>query len=331
MSLFLQFDKNKFIVADNEIVQVILGYDKSNYLLCTLHKGTTWQMPLDLNFQEGTEIAFSSNGRGHVHLTGYLIPDELDDQEDLDEEDDEEDEELENDDEVPQLVGNQIKRKAQKSLKEDKNAKRLKASLSAEPESSDDEDEDDDDDDEDAAEIDDDDDSEDVEDSDEEEEEEEVEQVQVKPQSKKAKVKEQKQVADKKQEKQKLVNGKDAKPEATKAQQGKKIKGEAQQQQQQQQKQQNNAQQPIKKRVVEGGVIVEDIKVGSGAPAKSGKFVSVCYVGRLKNGKKFDSALGGDGFKFRLGKGEVIKGWDIGIAGMKIGGKRRLTIPANMA
>ncbi|CAK9800084.1 46 kDa FK506-binding nuclear protein [Anthophora plagiata] len=51
----------------------------------------------------------------------------------------------------------------------------------------------------------------------------------------------------------------------------------------------------------------------------------------MKNGKKFDSTTQGTGFKFRLGKGEVIKGWDIGIVGMKVGGKRRITIPPAMA
>lgn len=58
----------------------------------------------------------------------------------------------------------------------------------------------------------------------------------------------------------------------------------------------------------------------------------VYYVGRLKsNNKQFDATTGGAGFKFRIGRGEVIKGWDIGVAGMKVGGKRRLTIPAGYA
>lgn len=56
------------------------------------------------------------------------------------------------------------------------------------------------------------------------------------------------------------------------------------------------------------------------------------YVGRLKsNNKQFDASQNGPGFKFRLGKGEVIKGWDLGVEGMKVGGKRRLTIPAQLA
>lgn len=87
-----------------------------------------------------------------------------------------------------------------------------------------------------------------------------------------------------------------------------------------------------KKRVVEGGVIIEDIKLGGGAFAKPGKTVQVYYEGRFKNNNKlFDSTNKGPGFKFRLGRQEVIKGWDVGVVGMKVGGKRRITCPPNMA
>ena len=72
--------------------------------------------------------------------------------------------------------------------------------------------------------------------------------------------------------------------------------------------------------------MVEDLKIGHGPVAKKGKMIGVYYSGKLKaNNKKFDSTLSGKTFKFQLGKGEVIKGWDIGIEGMKVGGKRRLT------
>lgn len=58
----------------------------------------------------------------------------------------------------------------------------------------------------------------------------------------------------------------------------------------------------------------------------------VYYEGRLKNNNKmFDSSTKGNGFKFRLGKQEVIKGWDVGLSGMKVGGKRRIICPPNMA
>lgn len=73
---------------------------------------------------------------------------------------------------------------------------------------------------------------------------------------------------------------------------------------------------------------IEDIKVGTGKEAVSGKRVTVHYTGTLTDGKKFDSSVGKQPFSFTLGAGEVIKGWDQGVAGMKIGGKRKLTIPA---
>jgi len=74
-----------------------------------------------------------------------------------------------------------------------------------------------------------------------------------------------------------------------------------------------------------------DIKVGDGAVAKAGQTVSVHYTGWLTNGKKFDSSLDhGQPFKFSLGAGQVIKGWDEGVAGMKIGGKRQLRIPPEL-
>lgn len=60
--------------------------------------------------------------------------------------------------------------------------------------------------------------------------------------------------------------------------------------------------------------------------------VAVYYTGKLaKNGKQFDQTNKGPGFKFKLGQGRVIKGWDLGVAGMKVGGKRKLTIPAALA
>jgi FKBP-type peptidyl-prolyl cis-trans isomerase len=75
-----------------------------------------------------------------------------------------------------------------------------------------------------------------------------------------------------------------------------------------------------------------DIKVGSGAVAKSGQHVKVHYTGWLTSGKQFDSSVGsGKPFEFMLGAGQVIKGWDEGVAGMKVGGKRQLRIPPDLA
>ena len=81
----------------------------------------------------------------------------------------------------------------------------------------------------------------------------------------------------------------------------------------------------------ESGLKYEDIVEGTGAEAVAGKTVSVHYTGWLTDGQKFDSSKDrGRAFQFSLGKGEVIRGWDEGVAGMKVGGKRKLTIPPDL-
>ncbi|HQY61965.1 MAG: FKBP-type peptidyl-prolyl cis-trans isomerase [Myxococcales bacterium] len=76
----------------------------------------------------------------------------------------------------------------------------------------------------------------------------------------------------------------------------------------------------------------EILKPGAGAEAKAGHTVTVHYVGTLTDGKKFDSSRDrNEGFVFKLGAGQVIKGWDQGVAGMKVGELRKLTIPSSMA
>ena len=73
---------------------------------------------------------------------------------------------------------------------------------------------------------------------------------------------------------------------------------------------------------------IEDIRVGTGPEAQSGQTVEVHYDGTLADGTKFDSSRDrGQPFRFPLGRGQVIKGWDAGVAGMKVGGVRKLTIP----
>lgn len=75
----------------------------------------------------------------------------------------------------------------------------------------------------------------------------------------------------------------------------------------------------------------QDLVVGTGAEAVSGRTLSMLYTGWLVNASKFDSNVGGNLFSFRLGLGEVIAGWDQGILGMKVGGKRRLVIGSSLA
>ncbi|KAL1847933.1 peptidylprolyl isomerase fpr3 [Paecilomyces lecythidis] len=79
------------------------------------------------------------------------------------------------------------------------------------------------------------------------------------------------------------------------------------------------------------GVKIDDKKLGKGPVAKAGNTVAMRYIGKLEDGKVFDANKKGKPFTFKLGKGEVIKGWDIGIAGMAAGGERRIFIPPHLA
>lgn len=295
-------------------VQVMLTTDNITYLLCTLNKGIP-QVQLDQQFAAGDEISFATKGQGVVHLTGNVLPDEFGDM--GDEEDEEEDEE----EAVLEKNGVSKVRSAKQAAK----AKVAKEIAAGEvPSESDDEDatftesmleesalngddddeEDDDDDDEDDAEDDDDDgedDDEDEEDDDEEEEEEDEEEEEL-PKAKVAKLSS--------NDSKGSVNG-NAKPKDSAPKKQEQQKGV---------------------RTLQDGLMVEDLKVGSGSEAKPGKKVAVYYEGRLKsNNKLFDSTNKGPGLKFNLGRGDVIKGWDLGVAGMKVGGKRRLVIPHKLA
>ncbi|MDY0011771.1 MAG: FKBP-type peptidyl-prolyl cis-trans isomerase [Rhodocyclaceae bacterium] len=79
------------------------------------------------------------------------------------------------------------------------------------------------------------------------------------------------------------------------------------------------------------GLGIEDLEVGSGPEAQAGQSVTVHYTGWLLNGTKFDSSVDrGDPFVFPLGRRHVIAGWDEGVQGMKVGGRRKLTIPGNL-
>lgn len=78
-------------------------------------------------------------------------------------------------------------------------------------------------------------------------------------------------------------------------------------------------------------LIIEDLEVGEGLEAAAGKTVTVHYVGSFLDGKIFDQSTSRGPFKFKLGVGQVIKGWDQGVSGMRVGGRRKLTIPSNLA
>ena len=86
------------------------------------------------------------------------------------------------------------------------------------------------------------------------------------------------------------------------------------------------------KEIMNGELIIEDLKVGEGSEVVKYNIVTVNYTGWLTDGTKFDSSLnpGRSPFRFTVGGGQVIKGWDEGLIGMKVGGKRKLTIPPSM-
>jgi len=86
------------------------------------------------------------------------------------------------------------------------------------------------------------------------------------------------------------------------------------------------------KQTMSNGLVIEDVKIGDGQEVEKFNIVTVNYTGLLENGTKFDSSLnpGRSPFRFTVGAGQVIKGWDEGLMGMKIGGKRKLTIPPEL-
>jgi len=86
----------------------------------------------------------------------------------------------------------------------------------------------------------------------------------------------------------------------------------------------------INARTTDSGLIIADIIDGEGDEANAGQTVTVNYTGTLEDGTQFDTSIGRAPFSFPLGAGRVIKGWDEGVAGMKVGGKRKLTIPPEL-
>jgi len=243
-------------------VQLIVKSDELEYILCVLNKSKTVQVPLDLIFSKGDNIAFRSVG-GTVHLTGYLVDDE--DYCGMGEADSSEGEE-----DIPDLVP----------------AKGLEHEDSAESpdEASDDE-------------------------ADGDSDAEESEEESTKPPP--AKIQ-------KMQKMNGMANGQSKRQEKQKESKQKK------------QKHQQTTEKTVK--ASPSGLKIEDLRVGQGAVAKLGRKIQVYYEGRFKsNNKVFDKANTGKGFEFILGKSDVIKGWDIGLQGMKIGGKRRIVCPPHMA
>lgn len=279
----------------------------------------------------GSEISFATNGSAHVHLTGYMVQE--DDEFDMSNLSDEVDEE-ESLEEEEETVEKGKKRKRQ-SVDSPKKKPNVSALFNDTLDSKDSDDSDvhssdfDSDNDEEAGEEEEgDDDDEDVEEEEEDEEGESSEEVEEEERVVKEKPKQQNGTLSKKDKKKLQQQGKKEaqSPESPPA----KEKGKAVQAKEG--KSPKKEQTPPKKRTLEGGVVIEEVRVGNGPVAKVGRTVQVYYEGRFKNNNKmFDSTTKGPGFKFRLGRQEVIKGWDVGVEGMKVGGKRKIICPPSMA
>jgi len=394
-------------------VTVNLEQDGNDFILCTLKDNSICNVALDLNFSDDDEIKFFLNGKGTVHLTGYVIadddmsyeesdseddvetpfisevkekpgkkqaektkaagpkitlPDSDDDDDDDDESDSDEDDDDDSDIEKPKAAPEKKKKEVAKPEKKkvEAPAKKLTPKDDSDESDSDDDsdsdspidfkklmaeasdgsDEEEDDEDFDMEEMDEDDgeegeEEESEEDDDDSSDEEESPPKKTKkpstpvPQPKKSK--ENKTPAntpktDSKKDKkeQEPASGKKRKAEEVSTPL---VNGHSESSKKKKKEEKKGGESPkTPRRNIKGGILVEDLVTGSGPEAISGKNVSVYYEGKLKStNKKFDSKTDGKGFKFKLGANEVIKGWDSGLVGMKVGGKRRLTIPPKMA
>ncbi|ALC47789.1 FK506-bp1 [Drosophila busckii] len=297
-------------VDEGETAKIYITADKTKFIVATLTKSLP-QVSLDLNFCKGDKIMFQTTGDANVSLIGYLH--------DADESDDED---YENSAEYEAIAKSLAKHQegatdenddeSEEDSDEEGGMSNLLEGDSGEEEQSDesgDEEEDEEDDDDD--------------DDDEEEEDESEDET---PKAKKAKL-----TANANAKNQNGVAKNEKKPEQQQPKSKKEKKAAAAEEKKEQPKA-KEAKPTGGERVIAGGVRVQDLTVGNGPEAKQGKRVGVYYIGRLKsNNKTFDSMQKGAGFKFGLGAGEVIKGWDIGVVGMKIGGKRRITCPPHMA
>ncbi|KAJ1790284.1 peptidylprolyl isomerase fpr3 [Coemansia sp. RSA 2399] len=284
-------------LTDEQRTSVVATVDGKDFVLCSLTPGKIEQQPLDLWMTEGEEITFESNGNNEIHLTGNFV---YEDEED-------EDEDGPCDFNYEKFDPAELQEMVAEGLIDPNRLLDLASS---------DEEEEDEDYDSEDAEVDDriieltaaeeqmlEDEGE-TSSSDNEE----VEQQPKKKPVKEVKIKKQ---AEKKR-KEAEAEEEDAEASAKKAKKEKKEKAVA----------------PLK---LQGGVVAEVKEEGTGQGVKKGARVGMYYIGKLTSGRVFDKNVKGKPLWFRLGAGEVIKGWDVGIVGMMKGGERRLTIPAAMA
>lgn len=296
--------------TDNDNVPVMLEYeDGREYLLCNLNKNKSMQCHLDLNFKAGETIGFySASGKSRVHMTGYLLEELEDFDSSADEDEEEEDEAV--------APSSNLKRKEVTVGQAGGKKKKL---VEADEESDDDEDDDEE------GEEEEEDEEEDDDDEDEEDSDDLISPVKKKGKDIKPNMNESTS-NEKKKKKEVLEQVKDKKPRDQNGQLN------TSQSKPSKKNKQGETQSPSNSKELQGGVTIEDKVIGKGPVARAGNKITVYYVGRLKaNDKQFDSCLNGPGFRFNLGRGEVIKGWDVGVLGMRVGGKRTISVPAGMA
>lgn len=292
--------------------------DKEDYALCSLTLGKVEQQPLDLVFAQGESISFQVEGDSSIHLTGYYLEDSVDDfiDDDMEEDGDEiysdeaeEDSQIEYDSEFDSEEYDS--ECSDEECTENHRNPRIQLVDSEEEEDVSEEDLSEED-------------GEEEEDSEEDEEEE----------------SEMSTDEDAESAKRNRTVHFDL-PEAKKAKEEPKAAAQPQKPAQPQQpakaapQQANKIEEPQKagpvKKTLPSGLQIEDLKLGNGVKAAKGKSVLIHYKGTLTNGKIFDSSFGKKPLKFTVGRGDVIKGMDIGIVGMCVGGSRKLVIPAPLA
>lgn len=318
---------------------VILNVDnKDDFTLCSLNLDKIEQQPLDLVLTEGESISFRIEGPLSIHLTGYYVNDEAEEDEFINDEDEdemfsdeaEEDSQIEYDSDLEdEDYSDESETEGTKKASKNPRIRVIESDMEEdddEEESEFDSEDDEELDSEDDEELD----SEEEEES-ESEEEEEKNQVNEKPSAKKVKFDLAAESSKKASESPKAnaaikVTPPPAKVAASPVSTPVKAATPAAAQPAQK-AQEVKTPTPVKK-TLPSGLQIEDLKLGNGAKASQGKKVLIHYKGSLLNGSVFDSSFGGKPLKFAVGKNEVIKGMDIGIIGMAVGGSRKLTIPA---
>ncbi|QUC18331.1 uncharacterized protein UV8b_02572 [Ustilaginoidea virens] len=268
------------------------GADLENFVVCTLDTERNYQQPLDITVNHGEKVFFVVTGTHSVYLTGNYIMDD----DDMDSEDDEEDDGFDPR-EIDYAMGEDTSDDESDDLDDVENPR--------------------------VTEV----------DSDEEEA---PKLVETKKGKNKRAAEEAEgldemisKAADSKKQQKKLKNNKGEAVAAEEAKKDKKVQF-AKDLEQGPTGSSKQAGKPTTGVKVVQGVTVDDRTLGKGRTVKSGDTVGVRYIGKLANGQQFDANKKGKPFSFKVGKGQVIKGWDIGIVGMAIGGERRLTIPAHL-